>query len=342
MANCVDCFENCADKRTTDRCVVYTGPDIPALGICSGDPISVVEQAVLETVVTVTDGTGIDLSDLDLNCQAIIDAIGTDDVNLVNILQVLIDQACSLRELIEENTPGPMVFDIACLVGLPENPCATDILQAAVNLLCELKEDVEAIEADYVKASELCAMVTECLSEVSTQEYTKMPKYVALPYMGPMGVFDSTGAGLEAFGYDKVYICNGNNGTQDMRGRAAVGANTNVVGPVMDAAVDPAVLANAGYGIAVNTKKGAYTHTLATTEIPAHTHSVTDPGHTHTYERLTSAAHPGGTSQTDQRNPSTANTGSATTGITIASTGGGQPHNNTQPSIGVVWIMYIP
>lgn len=343
MTNCENCFNNCADKQTTDRCVMYTGADIPLLGICGGDTLYQVEVAIIEALTTAVDGTGITLEELTLeSCPALETIFGTEEKNLVTILQMLIDYQCTLKALIDGLTPAPISFDTACLTGLPANPCATDILQAVVNKICTLSTDVAAIPSTYVRSSDLCAAVATCLSNTSTQEYTKMPKYVALPYLGPLSVFDSTGKGLEAFGYDKVYICNGNNSTQDLRGRAVVGANTNVVGPTLDAAVDPSLPANAGYNIAQNTKKGTYTHILTATEIPSHTHGVNDPGHTHTYEKLVDSSHPGGSNQTDRRNPSTAATGSSTTGITINSAGGDQPHNNLQPSFGAVWIIYLP
>ena len=81
---------------------------------------------------------------------------------------------------------------------------------------------------------------------------------------------------------------------------------------------------------------GTETHTLTTTEMPVHSHGVTDPGHTHAPSAgnfasintgATSLAIPGAQSYT-----ATSATASATTGISINNAGSGGAHNNMQPS----------
>lgn len=81
---------------------------------------------------------------------------------------------------------------------------------------------------------------------------------------------------------------------------------------------------------------GAETHTLTVPEMPAHAHSITDPGHTHSYvnqqnDQNTDNAFASETAA-DQADLNQT-TGSSTTGITINSTGGGLPHNNIQPTL---------
>jgi microcystin-dependent protein len=347
---CTDCFNNCGNTRTTDRCVEYTGADIPLLGICKGDSLFEVEVIILEKLQAVADGTGVDLSSVTIGCSFLTDILDGEDQTLANLVQMLSTATCSLHTMvaaIQTELAVPISVDAACLT-LPTSPTRDQILVATVTKLCSVATDVAAIKADYVKSTELCAAVAACLSSTTTQEYTKMPKYVALPYMGSLSVFDSTGKGLAAFGYDKVYICNGNNGTQDLRGRTLVGANTNVVGPALDAAVDPSVVLNAGYSFAQNTKRGAYTDILTVTTMPAHGHSVTDGGHTHPFQETHANSYTGAPTSSvagsGATSPSvyTYATQSATTGLIINSTGSGQPHNNTQPSFGVVYIAYFP
>lgn len=80
---------------------------------------------------------------------------------------------------------------------------------------------------------------------------------------------------------------------------------------------------------------GAKTVTLTANEIPAHTHALTDPGHSHVMQRFPTATggSTGFTVDTSMSGTPAAanNTASATTGITLADTGGGAAHQNMPP-----------
>lgn len=88
---------------------------------------------------------------------------------------------------------------------------------------------------------------------------------------------------------------------------------------------------------------GSKTHTLLAAEMPAHSHGITDPGHTHLTQRYPSAVgtSTGFTADTSMSGTPAVNTlptGSATTGVTVQSQGGGGAHNNMPPYLVVyVW-----
>lgn len=87
-------------------------------------------------------------------------------------------------------------------------------------------------------------------------------------------------------------------------------------------------------------ESGAKTVALAEAELPAHSHPVNDPGHAHVENsnNTSTGALRGWGAPDTSTNQSTAtgySTASAQTGVTVGSAGGGQPHNNVQPSIAV-------
>lgn len=83
---------------------------------------------------------------------------------------------------------------------------------------------------------------------------------------------------------------------------------------------------------------GSESHILTTAQLASHAHSNTlnDPGHVHSYQRAEPGEQkPASGGNTPFASYSSQNTGSATTGITInnVAAGSGNAHNNTQPTI---------
>lgn len=94
-----------------------------------------------------------------------------------------------------------------------------------------------------------------------------------------------------------------------------------------------------GSAINLGAVGGSESHTLTTTQLAPHVHanSLTDLGHQHSGGQAGTQNSFGGTNSGAQVTwgGGAGNTNSATTGISItnASAGGGNPHNNTQPTI---------
>lgn len=108
--------------------------------------------------------------------------------------------------------------------------------------------------------------------------------------------------------------------TQYGKGQVLVGQNTG----------DP------NFGTAGNTG-GEATHNLTTAELASHSHSLTDPGHTHT-TTLPANSTSGGTGNFFAGNNSgslAASSSSNTTGITVVNAGSSSAHNNLQPFVTV-------
>lgn len=366
--SCSNCFNGCAEI-VSDQCVKYTGIDVPILGIKNGDSLSYVEQALIEFLTSTLNGTGIIL---DINPAIICNIVSKNlvecqDLTLPNVISAIIKAVCELDvrlTVVEDDLAaleGP--YTIGCLTGVTGTSGTHAILQAVITKLCAHIVDFNAfvldVQTNYVKKSELCALVAACTPAPSPIAYKdRMIPYTVVEYYGSLANFDLTGAGIPANGFDKIYLCNGNNGTPDKRGRIPVGAIQSVPGGPLNPAVDPTIAGNPNY--ALNTTTGANTVTLSPAQIPAHTHAasvtttVTDPGHSHTIAYNSGQAdqnEPGATGDLMDMSgtkSSSAVTNTATTGITIAtavtnaSTGGGQSHNNIPPVLACYYIMYIP
>jgi microcystin-dependent protein len=82
---------------------------------------------------------------------------------------------------------------------------------------------------------------------------------------------------------------------------------------------------------------GEKTHVLLTTEMPSHTHGITDPGHKHTVNAGATVSN--GLVNSGTVNLGATNTGTATTGITINSAGGDVAHNNLSPYMAINFII---
>ena len=126
----------------------------------------------------------------------------------------------------------------------------------------------------------------------------------------------------------------------DMRGRVAAGVGTGTGGGASGTGAPTGGTALAA--VSLSGWFGTNDVTLTSAQIPAHTHPITDPGHTHGQNggtggpeatRLTSDTHDTPTNSADP-------TDSATTGITVNNnTGGGGSHTNLQPTVGLNFII---
>jgi microcystin-dependent protein len=366
--SCSNCFNGCTEI-ISDQCVRYTGFNIPALGISNGDTLANVELQISTFIIDLSTGNGvipvINPADLCSLVSGFLPVSG--DITLNDVISALIRSICSLKTSVTaiESTLTTLNanYTIGCLTGVTSSSDTHDILQAAINKLCSTAADLTALELDvttnYVELADLNTLIQAYLDSIAPSNLYKnnMVPNVAYEYYGLLTGFDITGAGTGQ--WIDVYLCNGNNGTPDKRGRVAVGTTDgSMAGSIpMSSIVNPSTPGNPSYSL--NGLAGANNVTLTTSQIPSHTHTATatvvDPGHNHQPANggdfaiwLNNEANAGSGSsgyEVDETNhPSSTNI--KTTGITVSvansSTGDGLSHNNIQPTIGAYYIMYIP
>jgi microcystin-dependent protein len=365
MSNCSNCYNGCTEI-VSDRCVKYTGIDVPVLGIQTGDSLSFVEQALITFLVSTLDGTGIKI-DLDpvVVCNVVNKYLPTcKDLTIVDISKALIQAACDLQEQVDAIVAELAVlnanYTIGCLTGVTASSDTHAIVQAVITKLCQLEVDLIALALDvhtnYVTKTEIDSYIAAYINGATALVSAKMIPYVAVPFFPTpaflSGKFDGTGAGIGTWA--KIYLCNGANpGVPDLRGRVLVGATSGMNGGALNPAVDPTVPGNPSY--LLGTLTGANQVTLLPTQIPSHTHSatavstVTDPKHKHDYTTPNANGSATGAADSHPDGPLvTRQTSESATGITVATavtnapTGGDLAHPNFQPAIGCYYIIYIP
>ena len=375
--SCQNCYNGCADI-ISDKCTKYTGNNVPELGIENGDSLFSVQQSIFSFLLSVIDGTSIKPEiNQDYICEKISQYLGEQELTLSNIINAILQTACDLQTQVTNVKSSVDTINTAytlnCVSGVTDNTNTHEVLQAVITKLCSVNTALTAlslnVSTNYVKVSELNNLIAAYLSggSSSTKLYHKMVPYTVVEFYGDItGKFDATGSGLGE--WEKIYLCNGNNGTPDKRGRVSVGTTTGMGGGTLDAAVDPSNSGNPNYSL--GTKYGSCMVSLNITQIPSHSHTATntviDTGHFHylstvsgqtskpalspsTY--LASVNNEGNDGNyvlggTLEALPSVGKSATSTTNISVQTSlsniGGGLGHNNVQPSIGCYYIMYIP
>lgn len=370
LNNCKDCFNGC-HPIVSDNCTQYTGPDISLLGISNGDTLAFVESQIFSYILSIITGEGviIDLQEAEL-CDLISSYLPlTEIITLENIIKALTQAVCFVNTKIIEITNQLNLleadYDIKCLQGVTNSSNTHLTLQATINKVCKIQADFTVLLSDlatnYVTSGNINQYIqnyNQTVLNTNLISFKMIPKiaYEYYPSSAELaGNFDTTGAGLGIWA--KVYLCNGDNGTPDKRGRVAVGA-TNMAGVIpMITDINPSVSNFPNPAYAIGSKFGKNSVALSLPETAAHTHTATataistDAGHNHTgtTKRLTESTDPGtGRNAVDitATEPITINVGYAqiktTVDVTNSIEGNSQPHNNIQPSIGAYYIMYIP
>lgn len=364
--------------KLSDECVMYTGDPmtIGGVDICTGDTMAEVTAVILQNLLDLADSSGITVPDIVSNCSYVTGILANQDINLTTRLQVLYDAACDFNARItalENEVDPPITLDAPCLT-LPESPTLNQVLQAIVTNGCQNKEDITNIYnqlADDTTENSILNAVVEIIGNKLLSQITSCQNNIvktgtgstaALQFIGqiPIGgttfgsfniaAFDNTGLGLASSGMCGWAICNGQNGTIDLRGFTVAGSNSpSIPGGALNAMVQPGLDTDLQNNIGA--RKGAYKVVLSASQIPNHFHVVTQNPHIHQYQGFDTTAGSSTVYPEDGVDQGgsikfakpTLTTQSANADITVGGVTGGSgvAHENRQPTYYGIWIQRI-
>jgi microcystin-dependent protein len=290
------------------------------------------------------------------------------DLTIVDISKALIQAACDLQVQVDDIVADIVTindqldtieanYTVRCLIDATPSITPSSgthaILQATIDTLCALTLNLSTNYSS--NGTELDNYIDNYLatnSPTSNLISNRMVPYAVVEYYGPTTYFNGSGVGQGD--WDKIYLCNGLNGTPDKRGVVGVGAtNGAMFGNTMPAQTNPS-LGNPTYSVN-GPIVGSNNVVLSALQMPNHTHlttvTINDPGHDHTFEGVTNSSGDGNGGRKSvpfTRTTSTNPTGLKGTGVgqnvfvTNSNEGGNQAHPNFQPGLGCLYIQYRP
>ena len=141
-------LDNSPCTPTSSNCVIWSGPDLDCIKLCTGDTISDVVAKLATELCTILDT--LNVSNYDLACLNLNTCAPSDFEQLI---QLLIDKVCALENAPADPTNPPstacptdcIVATLGCLIG-PDEPDDSDTLlnyiQSIAQRLCNLIVEV--------------------------------------------------------------------------------------------------------------------------------------------------------------------------------------------------------
>ena len=143
-------LDNSSCNPISSNCVIWQGPDIPCIKLCTGDSVTDVVYALATELCTIVDQ--VNISTLDLSCLDIITGTPT---NTNQLLQILIDKICELNNVSTTPTRGGSSCPTDCIV--PVAGCLQidgqttmkllDYVQLIGNKICLLLDSISTINS---------------------------------------------------------------------------------------------------------------------------------------------------------------------------------------------------
>lgn len=353
----------CNGVSTSSNCVDYQGGSTDIPKICEGEDLTSVITKILAEIKKLIDRADQQLQGFNAaTCPPLKEGLAGREISIPVLFQSLWDYSCTLRALIkateerinaiENKTRYPFVAKCITPIPFGDSVNTDAYLQGAINKICDIEskigifitsveKTVKDIIANYLGNGLVTSYAGWGINkikkddQISYQLTAMVPPFCAVAYFGPASNFDAEGFGIAGTAYEGWLFVNGLHNLPDARGRVLVGATKNIAGGKLDNFVDPNLLPGNIFG--------ENFHALTNAEMPNHSHAVNDPGHEHSYRGYESEGRPCGSKCDREDSPSDSRTTSRSfTNITIGNTGGGQPHENRQPSLTITgWVIRL-
>jgi hypothetical protein len=144
-------LDNSSCNPISSNCVIWQGPNIPCIKLCTGDSVTDVVYALATELCTIIDQ--VNISTLDLSCLDIITGTPT---NINQLLQILIDKICELNN-VSTTTPkrGGSSCPTDCIVSVASclqidgqtTMKLLDYVQLIGNKICLLLDSISTINS---------------------------------------------------------------------------------------------------------------------------------------------------------------------------------------------------
>ena len=152
----------------SSNCVVWQGPDIPCIQLCTGDSVSDVVSAMATELCTILDT--LKVSNYDLTCFNL-QACGPEDFQA--LIQFLIEKICELEGVTPETKDIPGCPD--CVVSVAE--CFVTGTQTTMQLVDYVQLIGERVCSIVTEISLINAQITDILIRVTNLENAPVPTF---------------------------------------------------------------------------------------------------------------------------------------------------------------------
>ena len=244
-------LDNSPCTPTSSNCVIWQGPNIDCINLCTGDSISTVVFKLAEELCTIMNQ--LDLTNLDLTCLK----VGTNPPDTFSeLIQILINKIC--------NTPGTTNAPAALT-----DPCPTNCIVPIADCF-KSGNQTTMLLLDYVQmiGEKVCSLVDQ-IDQINTS-ITNIDKRVTIlenepdpePYVLPSIPVDCTLADTAALPSVPSAILAGNSYQLDVILAALVNDDTHGYCALLSALGQPGNVTTA-YQFQSNTSAGLYVPVLA-------------------------------------------------------------------------------